>query len=278
MREWGNPDGPAILFIHGWSQSHLCWARQLESPLARDFQLVTMDNRGHGMSERPVQPEHYVDAQLWADDVAAVIEQVDLERPVLVAWSYGGFIVSDYVRAYGTAEIAGVNLVGGAVMLKPTFDHLGPGLLENAMDACAADLLTQINAIRRFLRACTSQPLDEDDWSTALSWNMVVPAEVRGALISREIDADDVLASLSVPVLVTHGSADAIVLPSMAEHVLEVCRTAEPSWYEGIGHMPFWESFERFNSELGQFVSRVNERDPRRSKDGRLAPDAPDVA
>ncbi len=72
-----------------------------------------MDNRGHGMSERPVQPEHYVDAQLWADDVAAVIEQVDLERPVLVAWSYGGFIVSDYVRAYGTAEIAGVNLVGG---------------------------------------------------------------------------------------------------------------------------------------------------------------------
>ena len=59
-------------------------------------------------------------------------------------------------------------------MLKPTFDHLGPGLLENAMDACATDLLTQIDAIRRFLRACTSQPLDEDDWSTALSWNMVV--------------------------------------------------------------------------------------------------------
>ena len=56
----------------------------------------------------------------------------------------------------------------------------------------------------------------EDDWSTALCWNMVVPPEVRGALFAREIDADDVLSRLSVPVLVTHGLADAIVLPSMA--------------------------------------------------------------
>jgi non-heme chloroperoxidase len=257
-REWGDPHGPALLFLHGWSQSQLCWARQLDGPFARKFHIVTLDNRGHGMSEKPLEPGHYVNEQLWADDVAAVIEHTGLDRPVLVAWSYGGFIVTDYIRAYGEAGIAGINLVGGAVMLKPTFDHLGPGLLENAMDACAPDLLTNIAAIRRFLRACTAQPLSDDDSSTALCWNMVVPAEVRGALISRQIDADDVLSTLSVPVLVTHGRADAIVLPSMAEHVLEVCGTAEPSWYDGVGHMPFWEDHERFNRELGDFVTRVN--------------------
>ena len=70
---------------------------------------------------------------------------------------------------------------------------------------------------------------------------MVVPPEVRGALFAREIDADDVLSRLSVPVLVTHGLADAIVLPSMAEHVLDVCPTARASWYEGVGHLPFVE-------------------------------------
>lgn len=86
---------------------------------------------------------------------------------------------------------------------------------------------------------------------------MVVPAEVRGGLISREIDAGDVLSTLSVPVLVSHGCADAIVLPSMAEHVLGVCKTAEPSWFEGVGHMPFWEDHERFNRELRNFVARV---------------------
>ena len=86
---------------------------------------------------------------------------------------------------------------------------------------------------------------------------MVVPAEVRGALISREIRADDVLAGLTIPVLVTHGLDDAIVLPSMAEHVLGLCRTAEASWYEGVGHAPFLEDPSRFDRELGEFAARA---------------------
>jgi len=90
--------------------------------------------------------------------------------------------------------------------------------------------------------------------STALCWNMVVPPEVRGALIAREIDNADVLASISLPVLVTHGTDDAIVLPSMAEHALERCTTAVASWYEGVGHMPFIEDAERFDRELAAFV------------------------
>ena len=87
--------------------------------------------------------------------------------------------------------------------------------------------------------------------------NMVVPPEVRAALLAREIDAGDVLSRLSVPVLVTHGRSDAIVLPSMAEHVLDACGTAEPSWYDGVGHLPFLEDPVRFDRELGEFVNRV---------------------
>jgi pimeloyl-ACP methyl ester carboxylesterase len=223
----------------------------MESRLAEEFRLVAFDNRGHGMSEKPLGADSYRDPQLWADDLAAVIDQLGLDRPVLVAWSYGGFIVSDYVRAYGEDRIGAVNLVGGAVMLKPpTFDHIGPGFLENAPDASLPDLATNIAAIRRFLAVCTAEPLDPNDWSAALAWNMVVPPEVRGALISREIDGDDVLATLTVPVLVTHGRSDTIVLPSMAEHVLATCPTAEPSWYDATGHMPFTENHPRFNHEL----------------------------
>jgi pimeloyl-ACP methyl ester carboxylesterase len=86
---------------------------------------------------------------------------------------------------------------------------------------------------------------------------MVVPPEVRGALISREIDAGDVLSQLSVPVLVTHGRADAVVLPSMAEHTLEICPTAEPSWYPNVGHMPFLEDTARFDRELAELALRT---------------------
>jgi pimeloyl-ACP methyl ester carboxylesterase len=259
VREWGNRHGPSLLLIHGWSQSQLCWGRQTSGPLAQKYHIVTFDNRGHGMSEKPLDADRYLDAQLWADDVAAVIEQTGLDRPVLVAWSYGGFVVSDYVRAHGEQAIAGIDLVGAAVMLKPPqFDHIGPDLLNNATDACGPDLPANIAAMQRFLEACSARPLSLGDWSTALCWNMVVPAEVRGALFSREIDADDVLSKLSVPVLVTHGRADAIVLPSMAEHVLDVCDTAEASWYDGVGHMPFLEDPVRFDRELAEFAARAN--------------------
>lgn len=258
VREWGDPQGPPVLLIHGWSQSQLCWGRQVAGGLAEDFHLVTFDCRGHGMSEKPTGAEHYRDPRLWADDVAAVIDRSGLDRPVVVAWSYGGFVVTDYVRAYGEGAIGGINLVGGAVMLRPpAFDHIGPGFLQNAPGACAPDLAANIAAIRRFLDACTASPLGPDDSSTAICGSMVVPPEVRGALISREIDADDVLSRLSVPVLVTHGRRDAIILPSMAEHVLDVCGTAESSWYDDVGHLPFLEDPVRFDRELGEFVTRV---------------------
>ena len=163
VREWGDPQGPPIVLVHGWSQSQLCWSRQVAGALAEDFRLVTFDLRGHGMSEKPLDAEAYLDARLWADDLAVVIEEVAPDRPMLVAWSYGGFVVTDYLRAYGEEGIAGVNLVGSAVLLQPGFDHIGPGLLENASDACVPDLATNIAAIRRFLSVSTAQPLSADD-------------------------------------------------------------------------------------------------------------------
>jgi pimeloyl-ACP methyl ester carboxylesterase len=207
------------------------------------------------MSEQPRDAAAYLDSQLWADDLHAVIQQLRLKRPVLVAWSYGGFVVTDYLRAYGENGIAAIDLVGAAVLLTPAFDHVGPGLLENAGPASAADLPASIAAILRFLAACTAQPLSPDEWDSTLCWNMVVAPEVRGALFAREIDADDVLARLTVPVLVTHGRADTIVLPSMAEHVLDICPTARASWYDAVGHLPFAEDPARFDRELRELAA-----------------------
>jgi pimeloyl-ACP methyl ester carboxylesterase len=87
---------------------------------------------------------------------------------------------------------------------------------------------------------------------------MVVPPAVRGALISRHIDGSAALSALTVPVLVTHGRADTLVQPSMAEHVLAVCETADVSWYDGVGHLPFLEDPTRFNRELAEFATEAN--------------------
>jgi non-heme chloroperoxidase len=255
VREWGNPEGSPILFIHGWSQSHLCWAKQYESSLADEFRLVALDNRGHGMSDKPLDNDHYADAQLWADDIAAVIRELRLDRPVLVGWSYGGLIMCDYMRAYDQEDVSGINFVGGAVSLgEDAFGTLiGPGFLDHFGGATVDDLPTNIQAMRDFVRGCTAEPLPQEEFEVALCWNIIVPPQVRAHLGHREIDSDDVLSTLSVPALVTHGREDIVVLPEMGEHILSTCPTAEPSWYEGVGHAPFIEDPERFNRELAEF-------------------------
>jgi non-heme chloroperoxidase len=53
-QEWGNPTGPEILFIHGFSQSHLSWMRQVDSDLAKEFRIITYDLRGHGNTSRSI--------------------------------------------------------------------------------------------------------------------------------------------------------------------------------------------------------------------------------
>ena len=260
VREWGRGDGAPILMIHGWSQNHLCWAKQYESALADEFRLVAYDLRGHGMSEAPLEAEHYSDPRLWADDVQAIIDRLRLSRPVLVGWSYGGFIICDYVRAHGQDRIAAIDFVGGAVTLNAGAlgTLIGPGFIDHFAGATADDLPTNIQAMRGFLRACLAKPLSADDLETALAWNMVVPARVRANLAAREIDSDDVLRALEVPLLVSHGRAETVVLPATAEHVLRVCPAAEASWYDGVGHAPHLEAPERFNRELAELTRRVN--------------------
>jgi pimeloyl-ACP methyl ester carboxylesterase len=259
VREWGKADGAPILFLHGWSQNHLCWAKQYESALADEFRLVAYDLRGHGMSEAPLEPEHYTDEVRWADDLAAIIDQLQLERAVLVGWSYGAFVICDYVRRYGQDRVAAVNFVEGAVKLgEAAFGTLiGPSFLEHFADATADDVPTNIRAMRAFLRACATRPLSADDFETALAWNIVVPARVRANLAARQIDGDDVLRSLDVPLLVTQGRGDTVVLPGMAEHILATCPTAEASWYEGAGHLLHLQESQRFNRELAELTRRV---------------------
>jgi pimeloyl-ACP methyl ester carboxylesterase len=254
VREWGPPDGPPVLFVHGWSGNQMCWRHQVDSALVEEFRVVALDLRGHGMSDRPLDAGRYQDARLWAADIAAVIEQLNLERPTLVGWSYGGFVICDYLRAYGESAVSAINFVGAAVNLNERFDDIGPAFLSNAPAGADPDLPTRIAALRRFWRSMSADPLDSTDFETGLCGSVSVPPQVLGALISRQIDSDPVLAQTTVPILVSHGRHDQIVLPSMAEHILQACPTARASWYDRVGHVPFAEDPSRFNHELAELT------------------------
>lgn len=211
------------------------------------------------MSEAPRRPEQYVDGRLWADDVAAIIDQLGLDRPVLVGWSYGPFVICDYLRTYGQDRIAAIAFAAGATKLgEAAFGTLiGPGFLDNFADLTAPDLPANIRSVRSLVHAFAATPLRPDDVETLLCASMVVPAEIRANLGARVLDCDDVLRALRVPLLVAHGREDIIVLPAMAEHVLATCPTAEASWYEGVAHVPFLEQPDRFNRELAALARRA---------------------
>src|ERR1700688_236353 len=118
-QEYGNPNGPGIVFIHGFSQSHLSWMRQTDSDLSKDFHIVTYDLRGHGNSDKPLDAARYRDSRAWGDEVQAVIDAAGLKRPVLVGWSYAGRVISDYLATHGAGQIAGINFVDAPIKVDP---------------------------------------------------------------------------------------------------------------------------------------------------------------
>ena len=260
VREWGEPDAPPILFIHGWSQNHLCWSAQYESSLRDSFRLIAYDLRGHGMSDAPTRAEHYTDDRVWADDVRAIISELDLDGVVLVGWSYGAFVICDYLRVNGAHRIAAVNLVRRRDQARP-FRLRNPDRTRLPRSLCRSHRRRPVGQHPRSPRLPAGLHSGATRTSRnsrpALCWNMVVPASIRAHLAAREIDDDDVLETLDMPVLVTQGRADSVVLPAMAEHILAICPNATASWYDGVGHMPHAEAPERFNRELATLATRV---------------------
>jgi non-heme chloroperoxidase len=124
--------------------------------------------------------------------------------------------------------------------------------------AAQDDLPTNIAAIRRFLRACIVKPISQDDFEEILAFNIVVKPNVRRALLQRELDFGPILERITAPVLVSHGRSDTLVLPAMAEYILNHCKTAQASWYEGVGHTPFLEEPLGFNIQLKRFAASAH--------------------
>lgn len=258
VEEAGPTDARPVLFVHGWSQSRRSWRKQFESALADDYRLVALDLRGHGDSGKPDAEGAYTDPELWAGDLRAVVEGLALDEPVLVAWSYGGLVVSDYLAVCGDDAVAGVNYVG-AISEKGTDDaarFAGEEFVALADDLFSTDAETSTDALDAFLDICVADPLPADENYFMLGFNAVCPPRVREALQARTADHEATLGGLSVPVLVTHGEEDQVVLPGAGEKNATLAPDAELSRYRGVGHSPFWEAPERFNDELRSFVER----------------------
>jgi non-heme chloroperoxidase len=250
-QEWGYPDGPEILFIHGFSQASLSWKLQVTSELANEFKMVTYDMRGHGNSDKPLERDKYQEEVNWANEVRAVMTASRLKRPIIVGWSFGGRVISDYLKYYGDDDLAGLVYVNAVSKSDPRFFGDAPSA---ARDMCSADLGTNISGSRAFLRSCFASQPAQEEFEEMLAFTMMVPPAVRSNMIGRTTNIDEILKTLSIPALVVHGEEDTHTLAAMARHTAETIPDARLSIYKGVGHSPFFEAPQKFNMELADFV------------------------
>ena len=260
----GDPASPAILLVHGFGQSHYSFVLQLDSDLANDYYLVSFDLRGHGGSGKPWAVDAYSASEVWARDVHGVIEATGLDRPLVVAWSYGTMVTMDYVRHYGASGMAGILLTGGQGALRPFRMPSGdddPDAEEFAQVRrlqSSPDLIDYIRGGERVIPLLTATPLPERQRQLFQAIGLMLPPYVRRAMAHRTLDNQDMVEQLSLPVLFCLGEKDNPFQLNDARELAASHDNMSLTVYEGAGHSVFVEQPERFNAELRRFAEQVH--------------------
>ena len=258
VEEVGPRAAPTIVFLHGFAQSRHSWRALLEGPLAEDHRLIALDLRGHGDSDKPSEQEAYTQEDRLGQDLHAVLEALAVERPTLVAWSYGGVVVGEYLRRRGSDRLAGIMLSAAAVCVgKTAKDFFGPGMLSHARALLSDDSAQYEAGARAFVRACATAPLHETFVENAITQMMRVPVHVRRAYLSRSEDFSPEIAKCQAPIVTLYGSADEVVLPAMSEHIGRLVPKSLSVRLEEVGHVPWLEAPGPFVRAVRELVSRT---------------------
>lgn len=258
VQEAGNPDGKPIIFIHGLLGSHLSWEKQVNSPELQRYRLITFDMRGHGMSGQPERADAYRDGRRWADDLAAVIAGSGARQPVVVGWSLGAAVATNYLAAYGDGKIAGAVYVGGVIELKP--EQIVPQ--PRAYSGMASpDLKTHLDAEREFVKLCFATQPDAVTFERLLANAAMASGNMQNAVHGMSLDAPKGLGAMHKPLLLIYGERDALVQARPSFHRAQALNaSAAGKFYPESGHSPFLEEAKRFNQDLADFVESAANR------------------
>jgi non-heme chloroperoxidase len=252
-KDWGA--GRPVLFLASWAMSSDLWQYQMTPMVAQGFRCVAYDRRGHG---RSAQPSDGYDYDTLADDLAAVMEQLDLREATLVGHSMAPGEIVRYLSRHGQSRISRI------VMLAPTTPFMlktadNPnGIPREAFDQVRAQWRHDYpkwlaDNARPFVTAETSQALL--DWGARL---MMVPSlkcllDCNQAII--ETDFRKELPKVSVPTLIIHGDKDVSApLELTGRRTAALIPGAQLKIYEGAPHGLMLTHIDRLNGDLIAFA------------------------
>lgn len=252
--------GKPVVFIHGWPLNHEMWEYQLAELPKHGLRCIAYDRRGFGKSDRPWE---YYDYDTLADDLKAVLEQLDLRQVTLVGFSMGGGEIARYIGKYGTERLEKVVLISAVTpfMLqtndntegvpKENFDDMVNKLSQDR-PAFLADFGKKFYGVTLLSHPVSQQLLD---WNLMLCLMSSPKATVDCVRSFSETDFRNDVPQITVPTLIIHGDADKTVpIAISGNKTAALLPHATYKVYEDAPHGLFITEKEQLNADLMAFI------------------------
>ena len=258
-KDWGS--GEPVVFSHGWPLTADSWEAQMFFLASKGYRCIAHDRRGHGRSNQPWDGN---DMNTFADDLATLIEHLDLQRAVLIGFSMGGGEVARYIGRYGTKQIAKAVLVAAVPPLMLKTDANPGGLPKEVFDGFRASFLADRS---QFFKDVASGPFFGFNRPGAkISQGMIDSWWMQGMMGGHkntyecikafsETDFTEDLKKFDVPTLIIHGDDDQVVpIDASARASAKIIKNAKLIVYPGAPHGITDMHKDRLNEDLLAFL------------------------
>jgi non-heme chloroperoxidase len=250
--------GPTVVLVHGWASSDRVWDPVVSRLVAEGRAVVTLDLRGHGRSDGDFSD---LTISALGGDVAALVEELSLERVVLNGWSMGGAIVVDAAGKLEPSRLAGLVLTGGATPRFTSTDdwpfgappEVVDGMVQSASAARPATLKTVLDSM---CAVDIGEHTREFLWSQMLSSGPLIYNTLHDL---RDVDQRGALGAITAPVLLMAGALDGFVPLEAVKASMDLFGTTpQLVVHPESGHVPFLEESETYLAGLSAFLADVN--------------------
>lgn len=253
--------GRPLVLVHGWTMNGRFFHKNI-GELAKHYQVITIDSRGHGFSGRDLV--HLTMEQVGAD-VETVLAALDLRGAVLAGWSMGMATIYNYLDQFGTDRLAGVIDIDMTPYLfsEEGWPHSVFGTLDPASSLAVQRQIVKdrLGLLETLIPAmfATGSTVDEETLTWWKDQSTNVPDLTALALWVSFSSQDwrPLLPKIDVPVLLAHGRKSQLYPAPVWEYLAEKIPTTETVLFEESGHSPFWEEPEKFNTEVHEFVRNL---------------------